>query len=87
MVCLPENFAHQSSRQSGYHFHENPRTGEWFKKYAQIASDNQVWISFGSYPETSVSNHSKHYQTHFIINSEGQVHSKYRKMHLFDAEL
>lgn len=29
----------------------------------------------------------KYWTTHFIINAEGQIFSKYRKMHIYSAEL
>jgi predicted amidohydrolase len=34
-----------------------------------------------------VPNQVKRYNTHLIINSEGQIVSKYRKIHLFDVDM
>jgi predicted amidohydrolase len=49
--------------------------------------DNQIWLSLGSFPETCEIDKRKHYQTHFIVDQEGNIHAKYRKIHLFEADL
>ena len=87
MVCLPESFAHHHGPDiiSG-DFHENIRDGVWFNRYKELALENQVWLSMGSFPVTA-RNGKCFYQTHFIINQEGNVVSSYRKMHLFDVSL
>jgi len=86
MVCLPEHFAYQKDG-SGEHFHESIPDGEMFKKYRQLALDNHVWLSMGSFPETCPQNPDRFYQTHFIINNEGNIAAQYRKMHRFDVNL
>jgi predicted amidohydrolase len=37
--------------------------------------------------EESIRRTSKRYNTHLLINEEGQIISKYRKIHLFDVDL
>ena len=41
----------------------------------------------GSFPETCPTRANTYYETHFIINSEGNIASSYRKIHMFDVEL
>jgi predicted amidohydrolase len=54
-------------------------------KYRQLALDNQLWLSLGSFPEADENDPSIVYQTHVIVNNEGNVSASYRKMHMFDA--
>ena len=44
---------------------------------------NCVWMSLGGFPEQHPTLQNKYYSTHYIIDEEGFVRSKYRKMHLF----
>lgn len=88
LICLPDRFAYQAMK--GNTWCENPETGKWFAKYRQMALENQVWLSLGGFPEQcqlSKNNKQMYYETHYIINSEGQIHSKYRKMHNYVANL
>ena len=86
LVCLPDRFAYQPSHL-GATWSENINTGKWFAKYKQLALENQVWLSLGGFPETHETDPDYYYSSHFIINSEGQIVSKYRKMHLYIANL
>ena len=85
LVCLPDKFAFQATSQGSWH--ENPLTGEWFKRYTKLAHENHVWLSLGGFPEQHPTQKDNYWTTHFIVNSEGYVFSKYRKMHIFSAEL
>ena len=82
LVCLPDRFAYQPGK-SGQEWSENPSTGKWFKRYQQLAMKNCVWMSLGGFPEQHPTLQNKYYSTHYIIDEEGFVRSKYRKMHLF----
>lgn len=55
--------------------------------YKQLALENQVWLSLGGFPEQHPTRPDKFYTTHFIINSDGMIFSKYQKMHLFVSDL
>ena len=92
MVCLPEHFAYMSQ----HNFSEkreifkgfNERVGgPLFDKYRQLALDNQVWLSLGSFPEGSSTVDGKTYSTHVIVNEEGNIAATYRKLHMFDVDL
>ena len=76
MVCLPESFAYMS----GQTFSEGKEKitgfderigGRLFDRYRQLALDNQVWLSLGSFPENSSTVRGKSYSTHVIVNEEG----------------
>ena len=56
-----------------------------FKAYRELALENQVWLSLGCFPEESQS--GKPFLTHSLIDDEGNVVAKYRKMHMFDIDL
>ena len=57
-----------------------------FTRYKQLALDNQVWLSLGCFPEHD-NESGNYYLTHSIINEEGNIAAKYRKMHMFDVDL
>ena len=87
MVCLPEHFAYMNPdtlRGKEYGFRDLNNT--LFDKYKQLALDHQVWLSLGCFPEHDVRT-GKDYLTHSVINDEGCVVAKYRKMHMFDVDL
>ena len=48
-----------------------------------------MWLSLGCYPEYREYPDGRQvlYNTHYIINQDGAVESKYRKLHLFDIQL
>ncbi len=60
--------------------------GNLFSRYKQLALDNHVWLSLGCFPEHDFDS-GMHYLTHSIINEEGNMAAKYRKMHMFDVDL
>jgi len=45
-----------------------------------------VWLSLGCFPELDPQT-GNNYLTHSIINEEGNMTAKYRKMHMFDVDL
>ena len=92
MVCLPEHFAYMSQEMNSGNFEYHTKfkeriDGTLFNKYKQLALDNQVWLSLGSFPEEDEKDPGVVYQTHAIINTEGNITATYRKMHMFDASL
>ena len=45
-----------------------------------------MWLSLGCFPEYDAQT-KQNYLTHSIVNEEGNVAAKYRKMHMFDVDL
>ena len=91
MVCLPEHFAYMN--QDKQHFQKIYLTENYkalnqdlFKAYRELALENRVWLSLGCFPEED-SQSGKPFLTHSIIDDEGNVVAKYRKMHMFDIDL
>ncbi|XP_012279600.2 nitrilase and fragile histidine triad fusion protein NitFhit isoform X2 [Orussus abietinus] len=63
-----------------------PLDGPTIQSYKKLAKDHQIWLSFGGIHEKLPDESEKICNTHILINSEGQVAARYRKVHLFDME-
>ncbi|XP_045457930.1 nitrilase and fragile histidine triad fusion protein NitFhit [Melitaea cinxia] len=66
---------------------ESLLTGSTVKKYRELAAKNNVWLSMGGVHEKDEYNPNKLFNTHIIINSNGEIVQTYRKVHLFDVEI
>ena len=91
MICLPEHFAYmsQKSYSQGSHLLKGFNEvigGSLFNRYKQLALDNRVWLSLGSFPEASQNKPGSTYSTHVIVNEEGNIAATYRKLHMFDTD-
>ncbi|CAF3260677.1 unnamed protein product, partial [Rotaria sp. Silwood2] len=53
--------------------------------YRKLAKQNQLWISLGGFHERSA-DESRVLNTHLIINDQGDIVSRYSKIHLFDVQ-
>ncbi|KAG5329010.1 NFT1 protein, partial [Acromyrmex heyeri] len=62
-----------------------PLTGLTVTAYKEIAIKNNIWLSLGGIHEAS-DNVEKIYNTHILINNEGELVAMYRKLHLFDMD-
>ncbi|XP_014474246.1 PREDICTED: nitrilase homolog 1 [Dinoponera quadriceps] len=62
-----------------------PLSGQTVASYKEIASKNDIWLSLGGIHEASP-DAQKIYNTHILINNEGQLVATYRKIHLFDMD-
>ncbi|XP_012054061.1 PREDICTED: nitrilase homolog 1 [Atta cephalotes] len=62
-----------------------PLTGLIVTSYKEIAIKNNIWLSLGGIHEAS-DNMEKIYNTHILINNEGELVAVYRKLHLFDMD-
>lgn len=67
-----------------------PLTGETVKFYRELCAKNQMWGSFGGVHEiatdTQGNKTGKIFNSHVLINPDGEIAGHYRKMHLFDVE-
>lgn len=66
-------------------------TGETVKAYQKLAKENNIWLSCGGVHETVVNpdlpDGSKQiYNSHIVINSDGNIVDIYRKLHMFDVD-
>jgi nitrilase len=58
LICLPENFACHGSEEGRFLLANNRK---WFHEYRQLALDNQVWLSLGSFPEPCPNEPTRHF--------------------------
>ena len=80
VLVLPELWtvgAHNSAMMLA---HPEPLDGELIAGLSELARSSQTWIYAGSFPEIDG---SQRFNTTVVINSEGLVVGKYRKIHLF----
>lgn len=57
---------------------------EFVSGLQEAAKDDNIWVSVGVHETTQT---SKIFNTHLVINGQGNVVSKYRKIHLFDVDI
>ncbi|KAI7814175.1 deaminated glutathione amidase isoform X1 [Triplophysa rosa] len=89
MVFLPEGFDYiGSSREETLH-HSESLDGDIITRYTHLARKLNVWLSLGGFHERGHDwkNDQRIYNSHILINGQGEIVSVYRKGHLFDVEL
>lgn len=67
---------HVATTLENSHFMKEVRTG---------AKENNLWVSVGVHESTN--SQSKVYNTHVIIDNEGQIKSAYRKLHVSNGDV
>ncbi|MDX1919320.1 MAG: carbon-nitrogen hydrolase family protein [Candidatus Caenarcaniphilales bacterium] len=87
MVCLPEvfNFRSSSGEENSKAAEEIPG-GHAFNWASQLAIKHKIWIVAGSILELS-EDENKPYNTSFVVNPNGELVTKYRKINLFRLNL
>jgi len=86
LVCLPENFAFLGEHYSqALRFAESIESGEWISQYKHLAKENRVWLSLGGF-QHRISD-EKLFNTHAIVDSQGNIVETYDKIHRFDVDL
>ncbi|XP_048511927.1 deaminated glutathione amidase isoform X2 [Athalia rosae] len=63
-----------------------PLEGELVNRYKCLAKDNNIWLSLGGIHEKFDDSSTKIYNTHVLINNDGEMMGAYRKIHLFDMD-
>ncbi|CAI2732080.1 unnamed protein product [Schistosoma spindalis] len=61
--------------------------GPLITKYCDLASRESLWISLGGAHIRITENGDQLFNSHIVINSDGQIVGVYHKVHLFDANL
>lgn len=84
LIALPEVFLWRGKREEE---RDNVETipGETSRILASLAQRHKLFILAGSYLEKATNTHS--YNTSIFINPAGKIIAKYRKIHLFDANI
>ena len=81
LVVLPEFFSTGIDHESFINFPEDENGGETIKFISELAKKYKTNIVAGSVIEKS---NDKLYNTSFVIDRDGKICNKYRKIHLFN---
>ncbi|KAJ8246779.1 hypothetical protein GJAV_G00255310 [Gymnothorax javanicus] len=89
MVFLPEGFDYIGSSLNETLELSESLLGETISRYTKLARKLDVWLSLGGFHERGDdwASDMRIYNSHVIINAQGDIVSVYRKGHLFDVEL
>lgn len=86
-IFFPENFSFMERKSHEIlDFGGEFMDSELMQAYFQLAKEYDIYISYGGFYER-IEGEEKVFNTHVIVNNEGEVISKYHKMHLFDISL
>jgi deaminated glutathione amidase len=90
MVGLPENFAylgsdrdHRLSIAEALEGAPGPILGEMQK----AARESRIWLLLGGFPERLAEDPGRIGNTSVLLDPEGTIRARYRKIHLFDVEI
>ncbi|KAL2079216.1 hypothetical protein ACEWY4_024960 [Coilia grayii] len=89
MVFLPEGFDYIGSSLKQTLELSETLSGETITRYSELARKLGIWLSLGGFHEQGENweTTQRIYNSHVIINGQGDIVSVYRKGHLFDVEL
>jgi predicted amidohydrolase len=89
MIFFPECFAFMGDGKSKGN--AESLDGDLFARYRKLAAQHNIWISYGGFPERSTNKedveNNRGYNTHIIVNDQGEQVVTYRKVHLFDVNI
>lgn len=88
-VGLPENFAFMGEETDKFAIAESfdpADPGPICSALSQLASTHGMWLLAGGMPERTADPH-RVYNTALLFDDEGRIAARYRKFHLFDANL
>lgn len=86
MAFLPECFDMVCESRSQTLENLEPIDGPLIQRYQKLAADKKIWLSLGGFHE-KVIGLEKAKNAHIVINSEGQIVTIYRKIHLFNLDI
>lgn len=89
LVALPENFAfmgEEAKRLEIAERIESDPSGPIVAALRSAARDARVWLVAGGMPEQS-GDPARPFNTSLLLEPDGRIVSKYRKVHLFDVDL
>lgn len=73
-----------SSREETLKLSE-PLTGATVGEYRKLAKESNMWLSLGGIHEAIQDDSSKIYNTHLLVDNQGQIVAKYSKLHMFNV--
>lgn len=88
MIFFPECFDHVGeSKEQSVQLAES-LDGILLSEYKKLAQEKSLWLSLGGFHEKgSGENSNRVYNSHIIINNEGEISAVYRKIHMFDIDV
>ncbi|XP_077598314.1 deaminated glutathione amidase isoform X2 [Stigmatopora nigra] len=89
MAFLPEAFDYVGSSREETLALSETLAGDTLTHYAGLARTLDLWLSLGGFHERGPDWETERrvYNTHVVVNNQGQIVSTYRKCHLFDVEI
>uniref|UniRef100_A0A915DD01 CN hydrolase domain-containing protein n=1 Tax=Ditylenchus dipsaci TaxID=166011 RepID=A0A915DD01_9BILA len=60
---------------------------DYISKFRELARQNNMWLSLGGFHHKDTKNKSLPFNTHLIINQDGETSGSYQKLHLFDLDI
>lgn len=85
LIGMPEMVNYVGSEEGEFENAE-PIPGPTIERLMKKARQHQVWLHCGSIFET-IPGEKKLYNTSVLLNPQGEVVAKYRKIHLYDVEV
>ena len=84
LICFPECFAFMGTSATETIANSGSLDSELFKSYQDLARKYSINISYGGYHEKSSNDPHKIFNSHILVNNNGEIINVYRKVHLFD---
>uniref|UniRef100_A0A915CP40 Nitrilase and fragile histidine triad fusion protein NitFhit n=1 Tax=Ditylenchus dipsaci TaxID=166011 RepID=A0A915CP40_9BILA len=60
---------------------------DYISKFRELARQNNMWLSLGGFHHKDTKNKLLPFNTHLIINQDGETSGSYQKLHLFDLDI
>jgi predicted amidohydrolase len=86
LVALPEYFAYLGP-EAGLTALAQPVDGPLVAGFRELAAELKIFLLLGTFPELADPAQALPYNTSLLLGPQGQVLARYRKLHLFDADL
>ncbi|GMH10504.1 hypothetical protein Nepgr_012345 [Nepenthes gracilis] len=86
LLSFPENFSYVGAEDGDSLKIAEALDGPIMKQYCSLARESNIWLSLGGFQEKG-SDDSHLCNTHVIVDDNGNIRSKYRKIHLFDVDV
>ena len=91
LIGLPENFAYLGSdrdhRLSIAEPLDRNEDGPLLREMRQAARESRAWLLLGGFPEQLTDDPQRIGNTSVLLDPEGTIRARYRKMHLFDVQI
>jgi deaminated glutathione amidase len=91
LVGLPENFAYLGSdrdhRLGIAETLDGTAEGPILAEMRQAARESRAWLLLGGFPEKLADDPKRIGNTSVLLDAEGEIRARYRKIHLFDVQI